>query len=65
MERNGCPKGNDLDSNRKLAGSQYHTAIKLVKRHREEIIKDKLLDKVNKKKFKDFWAEVRKIKIIK
>ena len=58
----GCPQNGHIAHIRKSTRIKYHKAVKFVKSNNDLMIKYKVANCLNKKRFVDFWAEIRKIK---
>ena len=58
----GCPVNCELDNVRKYARSQYHAAVRYVKKNKEKILKNKVKYDLENKNFHDFWKTIKKMK---
>ena len=58
----GCPDQGELASLRKYTKKKYHSAIKFIKRNKDDILKYKTAHLLNNKKFTCFWKEMKNLK---
>ena len=58
----GCPNQGELAMIRRNTGAKYHQAIKYIEKNKDFIIKCNVSRHLNKKKFNEFWSEIRKLK---
>lgn len=60
MENAGCPTSGQLADLRKSSRSRYHLAVGQIKQNSGAIIKDKAVNRLLGKYFKDFWNSLKK-----
>ena len=58
----GCPRDGWVALIRRSTRAEYHKAIKKIKRDRDNIVRSRVADDISRKKFCNFWSEIKKMK---